>query len=137
VSLNALIGDDISLLGYDMTQTSRIKGGSSIAVKFFWRALKKIETDYRMIIEINDTQGKLAYQTIRPLCYRVLPTYMWVQNSVIEENYRLFIPQQIEKENFTVSIKMVDAKTKNIVPVLLKNDKGQNINLEKLTILKK
>ena len=137
VSLNALIETEMSLLGYDIAQTSRIKGGSSVAVKFFWRALKKIETDYRMIIEINDAQGKLRYQTIRPLCYRVLPSYMWTQNSVIAENYRLFIPEAIEKEKFTVNIKMIDAETGDTVPILLNNDKGQKIRLEKLAILKR
>jgi len=137
VSLNALIKREMSLLGYDIGETLPIKGGSSIAVKFFWRALKKIETDYRMIIEINDAQGKLRYQTIRPLCYRVLPSYMWAQNSVVGENYRLFIPEAIEKENFTVNIKLVNAGTGDAVPILLNDDKGQKISLEKLVILKR
>ena len=137
VGLNALIAQEMSLLGYDIAQTSRIKGGSSVAVKFFWRALKKIETDYRMIIEINDAEGSLRYQTIRPLCYRVLPSYMWAQNSVVAENYRLFIPEAIEKEKFTVNIKMVDAGTGDTVPMLLNDDKGQKISLEKLAILKR
>ncbi len=137
VSLNAIIEQKMFLLGYDIAETFRIKGGSSVEVKFFWRALKKIETDYRMIIEINDAQGNLRYQTIRPLCYRILPSYMWAQNSVVQENYRLFIPQAIEKENFTVNIKMVDAGTGDAVPILLTNDKGQKISLEKLAILKR
>ncbi|MCG2711001.1 MAG: DUF2079 domain-containing protein [Candidatus Omnitrophica bacterium] len=137
IGLNALIGREISLLGYDIDKTIRIKGGSSVAVKFFWKALKKIETDYRMIVEINDAEGKTRYQTIRPLCYRVFPSYMWAENSVIEENYQLFIPKAIEKENFTVNIKMVDAGTGNTMPILLNNDKKQNINLERLEILKR
>lgn len=137
VNLNALIKTEISLLGYDILQTSRIKGGSSIAVKFFWRALKKVETDYRMIIEISDARGNLRYQTIRPLCYRIFPSYMWKQDSIVQENYQLFIPQDIEKEDFTVDIKMVDAETGNTVPMSLDNKKGQKISLDKLAILKR
>ncbi|MFH1093212.1 MAG: DUF2079 domain-containing protein [Candidatus Omnitrophota bacterium] len=135
--LNALIGTDISFLGYDIDKEIQIKGGRSIGVKFFWKTLKKIETDYRMIIEINDAKDKLRYQTIRPLCYRILPSYMWAQNVVIEENYRLFIPEDLEKEKFTVSMKIIDAGTEDVVPILLKNNRGQPISLETLVILKK
>lgn len=90
-----------------------------------------------MIIEINDAKDKLRYQTIRPLCYRILPSYMWAQNVVIEENYRLFIPEDLEKEKFTVSMKIIDAGTEDVVPILLKNNRGQPISLETLVILKK
>lgn len=136
IDVNAVINDEISLLGYDIAQVSFIKGGSSVKLKFFWKALKKVETDYRMIIEINDEHGKLRYQTIRPLCYRIMPSYMWKMDSVIQENYQLLIPEDIEKDKFTVEIKMIDEKTHNTQQLSLDN-KGQNINLEKLIIIRK
>ncbi len=135
--LNALIDNEISLLGYNIDKTLSIKGGNSVELRFFWKALKKVEKDYRMIIEIDDAHGNMRYQTIRPLCYRILPSYMWAQNSIIQENYQLFIPSDMEKERFTVNIKMIDADTDNTVGLLLNDQKGEKVSLQRLTILKK
>ena len=136
LSLKAAIDNEIELLGYNIGATVSIRGGNSVLIEFFWRALKKVETDYRMIIEIDDAQGNTRYQTVRPLCYRILPSYMWPENSIIQENYQLFIPAAIEKENFTVNLRMIDGDTENTVPLLMRGENGQDISLERLIILK-
>jgi len=128
----AKVNDDLIFLGYNKGNSREIAGAKAWELQFFYKALKPMNTDYWMHIEIKDAKDIIISQSDRPLCYRIFPTYMWEKGEIVKENYCLFIPQGISPEGFTVNINLVDKSSERAVLFCIDNLEFKTINIEKV-----
>lgn len=112
----ASANDELELLGYEGSYENIYKG-KQIKLVFYWRALREIKDDYGNFIDIITKNGEIKYRFIKPICYRVLPTYTWHTNEIIKENYNLYVPEDIKNEDYFIRIGIFDYKTKKTYPI--------------------
>ncbi|MFH1459917.1 MAG: DUF2079 domain-containing protein [Candidatus Omnitrophota bacterium] len=129
--------EGLMFLGYQELKTMNIPGGQKIELMFFWKALEKIQSDYKMIITIKNKEGQLCYKTIRPLCYRIFPTYAWGQGIIVQEYYSLFVPDNIKESEYSVNISLVTGDDQEVIPFYRDDFESDNPADDELTILNK
>lgn len=132
----AKVNDDLMFLGYNKGDTKELSAGKTVELQFFYKALKAMKNDYWMHIEINDAKNKILYQSDRPLCYRIFPTYMWGNGGIVKENYCLFIPQEVSRESFTVNIKLVNNSSDQPAAFYIDKPGFKTITRDKIEIIK-
>jgi len=129
----ASVDNELEFVGYDVNCRKKIFRGKQVELTFYWKALKKVKRDYGNFIDIIDERGKLRYRFIKPICYRIFPTYLWQRQEIVKEDYNLLIPEDIKKDTYSIRIGMFDYKTKKIYPMFSSLpdtiDNGGRVNL--------
>lgn len=99
---NAFVDNNLNLLGYDVKEKFNIGPDKIVPIVFFWSILEPTEKDYGCFIDITDNATKqIKYRFIKPVCYRIYPTYLWQSGNILKEYYNLIIPNS---ENVSVSM---------------------------------
>jgi len=133
--LNIVFLGELLFMGYNIGEARDIPGGKKIPVAFYFNTLKKINRDYRMVLEIYKKPNILKFKTVRPLCYRIFPTYLWQEGKVIRDNYFLFIPEELGNKSFLVNVKFIDASSGETVAFFSAKEADSSKPVESITIL--
>jgi uncharacterized membrane protein len=99
------VGDDFVFLGFNRKSESVLGSEKVIDLEFFYKPLQKIKADYIMEIELIDAKDQVLYTSLRPLCYRMLPSYLWPESGTVQDSYRLLVPQQVVNERFKIGFR--------------------------------
>jgi len=140
-SRRAIANNELEFLGYDIKYEKKILKGQQIGLVLYWKALKRIKGNYGNFIDIVDRYGNIRHRFIKPICYRIFPTYMWQDGDTVKEEYSLFIPEDIEKDTFSVKMGVFDyttGKTYFMFSSLANSvDSRGRVNLESMRIIKR
>jgi uncharacterized membrane protein len=109
--VNITFDNKVRLAGY-LVDRSELAGKKALSLSFFWNVQEKIEGDYWLFVVILDKNGRVAYQTIHPLCYRIRPTSTWEKGETLREDYRLSIPSSLDKGSYKLNIGLFNVATK-------------------------
>jgi 4-amino-4-deoxy-L-arabinose transferase-like glycosyltransferase len=80
----------IELLGYDVS-TTEVKAGEAVRVVLFWRALRSMDSDYRLHLQVQDSEGHVWAEGEFPLASEEYPTNRWNEGEVIRGQYDLAV----------------------------------------------
>ena len=107
---SAVVDDNLELLGYDVKDNLK---SNHIKLTFYWKTLGPLKKDYGNFIDMVNKDGEVKYRFIKPICYRIFPTYVWPKGEVIKEDYNLLIPED-EVDICFVKMGVFDYKTGKI-----------------------
>ncbi len=115
--IDAMIGEDIHLLGYDY-KPSQAKPGDTVQVTLYWEALNSPTGDYTVFTHLLDAQGRLVAQSDSQPQSGKYPTYLWDQNERIMDQYQLVIPVETPPGNYEISVVMYSLETLERLPII-------------------
>jgi hypothetical protein len=91
--------DIIQLVGYDVISSSATPGGK-YDVTLYWRALKPIDSDYKISVKLFSKTGKMIAQQDAQPANDTFPTSRWPASGIIRDIHRVPIPASISTPNW-------------------------------------
>ncbi len=116
--LNTKFNDELELVGYTTDARNYTETGC-LRMSFFWMVKNKTDRDYVNIIGAIGKNGTITSVIVKPICYRIYPTYTWESNTLIREDYNLLLPQEVPPIN-TFILQVFDTNTGKIAPTYSK-----------------
>lgn len=99
--LEAVLGDEITLLGYDLNPI----GPRQAALKLIWQALAEPSTDYTVFFHVLNLDGSCcAWQQDAPPRQGIYPTSQWLKDEVIIDEYMIELPADLPPGNYPIEI---------------------------------
>ncbi len=100
---NLDFGDQIRLLGYEL-ETRELAPGETFNLSLYWQALKKIDQDYWLLIQVIDEGGKaLITKDGSPSAGRYA-TDLWKEGEIIPSQHRLQLPLGVHPGLYRIEI---------------------------------
>ena len=93
----------LELLGYDLSSTE-VRAGEAVRVILFWRALRSMESDYRLHLQVQDNEGDVWAEGEFPLANEGYPTNRWNEGEMIRGQYDLAIDAAAPTGEQTLSL---------------------------------
>ncbi len=136
--VDARVGDQIELLGYDVAngpQAPSNKGHRAPArpltldVTLYWRTSGPVTEDYSVFLHLLDSEGQLVAQHDgRPL-YGYLPTGHWSPGDVIPDRHRLSLPADLPRARYRLIAGMYVFETLERLPARAASIQGTDDNV--------
>jgi hypothetical protein len=121
----------LELLGYDLWPTE-VQSGEAVRVILFWRALRSMESDYRLHLQVQDNEGNVWAEGEFPLANESYPTNRWNEGEVIKGQYDLAIDAAAPTGDQALGFKL---QTSNLQLPTLRPGSGQASNFQHLATL--
>ncbi len=67
--------------------------GGELLVSLQFRANQDLTSDYTLLFEVQNDQGKKVWQKFYPLGYSFLPTRTWTKGQQVSSKFRFYLPQ--------------------------------------------
>ena len=112
----AILGDQIELLGYDLTP-SAIHPGETLELTLHWRALAEPQRSYKVFVHLLDPAGTLRAQADGEPVDWTLPTTCWVRDEVIADSYVLTLPPGAPPGDYTLAVGFYREAAEERLPV--------------------
>ena len=112
--VNIKYGQEIALLGYNMDKALLVPG-ESLNITYFWRAQRKIATDYEIVVLLANGNGEIVpreslYSLSHPPAYGIYPTKKWRVGEIIQETSEVFIPPDYKPGRYFINVAVGDKK---------------------------
>lgn len=112
--LDATLGEEIALLGYDLP--SCLEPGRPLSVTLYWQAKQRMDTDYVVFLHLLGQNGQLVTQHDSwPLGNRY-PTSVWDAGEIVADTYTLDTTG-LPLANYQIGVGMYDLRTMARLPV--------------------
>ncbi len=108
-TVDALYGEQIALLGYDL-QPERPALGQPLQVTLYWQALRRPEKGYTVFIHLLDEQGTILAQCDAQPREGSYSTDHWVKGEIVLDTHVLTLPQEAPP-SVRLAIGLYDAAT--------------------------
>jgi hypothetical protein len=115
--LEVNLGDQVELLGYDLDATE-LKGGGTLSLTLYWKALAEMDTSYTVFIHLLDAEDKIWGQRDSLPGGGALPTTGWLPGEVIADAYEVPIQPEAPPGSYVIEVGMYQAETGKRLPVL-------------------
>jgi len=125
----ATFGDQIELLGYDLT-SSTIHPGETFGITLHWRTLVEPQRSYKVFVHLLDPAGTLRAQADGVPVNWTIPTTCWVRGETIADPYTLALPLKAPPGDYALSLGFYDEATKERLRV----GKGDQMRLEPVVV---
>lgn len=97
--------DQVELLGYDLKEEGRTSRGRAFLVSYYWKALREIPYDYRILAHVTEESGTKVIQGWDHWPARGrYPTSFWQPGTVIEDRGLYFLSEKIPAGSYPVRI---------------------------------
>ena len=116
--LNVQLGNEVKLLGYDLSPTQATPG-NTVTLILYWEALGPTETDYTVFTHLLTPDGQLAAGQDTPPLNGEAPTTSWLPDEYLIDRYELTIPPDAVPGTYSAEIGMYDPVTGQRLPVTL------------------
>ncbi len=114
--INARLGDQIRLLGYDATPV--VQAGDPYRVTLYWQAERDILEDYVVSTQLLDAEGKLVVQHDNPPGEGLNPTSLWVPGDTVKDERTLTLPSDLPSGVYTLIAVMYRPADMQRLPVV-------------------
>jgi hypothetical protein len=104
------LGDQISLLGYDLDRDV-IRPGETLHLTLYWQAARAPETSYKVFVHLLDGQEKIWGQVDAIPCDWQRPTTGWLPGEVVIDTYDLSVQRDAPEGQYVIEIGLYDAAT--------------------------
>jgi hypothetical protein len=120
-------GGQVELLGYGLS-APKVGSGNAIGLTLFWQALRSMERDYRLHLQVQDDEGNIWAEGEFPLANEGYPTSRWNEDEVIRGQYDLVIDAAAPTGEFSLLANLLDEA--NGLPV-----EREGVNLTRLSVV--
>ena len=114
-SLQASLGDQTLLLGYDLSSTAP-SSGDDLYLTLHWQALKSTEKEYDIFIYLQGEMGRLGLEEGQPFD-GFYPTRLWPPGKVLLDRHRLALPPDLPLGRYQLAVGMRDPDTGEVLGV--------------------
>ena len=106
-SLEAGFGNEIDLLGFDLTSAEAPAGGT-VALDLYWQVQNMPSDDYELLLELILPDGKVLANWKRPLVADAAPTSVWLAGQFLRGPHQLSLPGQVAPGEYDLRLKVLD-----------------------------
>jgi hypothetical protein len=103
--LNADVGQDLRLLGYNM-EPEQVKPGEIVELTLYWEANQKPSGDYTVFAHLREPSSELHSQNDSQPQAGMYPTYLWDEGERIEDRYELAIAEDATAGKYEIALGM-------------------------------
>jgi 4-amino-4-deoxy-L-arabinose transferase-like glycosyltransferase len=103
----AQFGDALALLS--VGATSEASPGSPVFIGATWQALRDLDRDYALQIELREQDGRQVAGGFEVIWGDVYPTHRWRQGEQVAENSLIVVPPEAVAGVYQVRVRVVDA----------------------------
>jgi hypothetical protein len=114
-SVDARLGDAITLVGYDLS-VDEVRPGESLTVTLVWRAGAVPAGDYTAFVHLVDEDGNLVAQDDHPPLMGEYRTPFWARGDVVRDTYNLALDASQPPCACTLLVGLYDPEAKVRVP---------------------
>lgn len=114
-SLQVNLGDQVLLLGYDLSSVNP-SPGDNLYLTLHWQALKSMEKEYTIFIYLRDKTGRLWSEEVQPFD-GFYTTRLWPPGEVLLDHHRLTLPPDLSLGRYQLAVGMRDLDTGEVLPV--------------------
>ena len=115
--LQANLGDQIELLGYDLDRTV-VESGETLHLTLYWRALSDMETSYTVFTHLLDRTNQIRGQQDNPPLNGTYPTTLWVPGEVVADPYAIEVDADAPSGTHAIEVGLYVPETAQRLPVL-------------------
>lgn len=115
--LNITLGDQVELLGYDLS-TEAVAPGETFTLTLYWRALTEMETDYTVFTHLAALDGSMSGQRDNPPANGTYPTTLWVAGEVVADTYTIAVRPDATPGMHRLEVGMYVAESGARLPVI-------------------
>jgi hypothetical protein len=131
-TLNLKIDPTLAVAGYGLDSEPWV-GGQTFWLTLFWRATANVQRDYVVNLRLlNTANEEVAYWLGRPV-RSGYPTYRWQAGQIVQDPWRLDLPNDLLSGDYRLEIVLFDANTQTEVVrtvlqtvAILDNSTGEN-----------
>ena len=115
-SLSSNFGDQITLLGYDLS-SSTIRSGETVHLDLYWKAEQRLDTSYGVQARLVDSALNVCAQqdNAHPGSY---PTSWWEEGKYMKDTHRITVPESTPSGQYLLQVGLYDPSTLQPLPVL-------------------
>lgn len=100
---NLDFGDQIRLLGYEL-ETKELVPGETLSLSLYWQALKEIDQDYWLLLQIVDKDGEVPLTKDGSPSAGRYATDLWKEGEIIPSRHRLQLPLEVHPGLYRIEI---------------------------------
>jgi len=104
--LNARLSDSIEFLGYDLNAPQPLKPGDPIKLKLYWRALKPVDTSYKVFTHLINPQNEIFGQEDQEPLNGARPTTSWAPGEIFSDAYEFHVAPNASAGTYQIEIGM-------------------------------
>jgi hypothetical protein len=125
VPLHVGFGDQITLLGYDLTSANP-RPGDTMTVTLYWEVTQPLGTDYSAFVHLVDEQMNIYAQqdSLNPGGY---PTHLWQAGEYNKDAHEVEIPLGTPPGEYLLGVGLYDPGTMTRLPI--PEEAGQRIGM--------
>jgi len=120
----ATLGQRSRLLGFDIPEAAP-EPGQTIDIALYWQAEAPMDRDYSVFVHILDSNGRILRQKDNMPADGTRPTTTWLPGEVIEDRYRIQLPEDAAPGQYEIAVGMYLPSTGERLPVSDNGDSGQ------------
>jgi len=104
----------VELLGYGLS-ADEVRSGDTLGLTLFWRALRLMERDYGLLLELRDEAGRTWMEARLPLPNESYPTSRWRSGEALCAAYDLLIEPAIPTGRYRLFVNLLDGDGRRLV----------------------
>ena len=106
-ALSCDFGGQVELLGYGLS-AQEARPGDTLGLTLFWRALRPMERDYDLLLELRDGAGRTWMEARLPLPNESYPTSRWRPGEVLRTPYDLLLDPALPSGQYRLFVNLLD-----------------------------
>lgn len=131
--LNAQLGDEITLLGFDLPSVN-VQRNSSLSITLYWKSRLTTSSSYKVFLHLIDDSATLWAQYDGIPMLGGYPTTFWLPGEVIEDRIKLRISANVPPGIYRLFAGMYDETTQERLPLVFRGQRLKGDTIELLTV---
>jgi hypothetical protein len=115
-SLNAQVGDQAELVGYDLEAAASTPGGE-LDLTLYWRALGPMDRSYKVFAHLGDGLHPPLAQDDAVPGQGCCPTNTWVEGEIIVDRHVILLPDDLPSGTYQLMTGLYDESSGERLPV--------------------
>jgi hypothetical protein len=117
-SLDANFSGAIRMFGYTLTPTT-IAPGNPVWVALYWQALRDLNSDYFVSVNLFDVHGESFAQRVSHPALDAAPTSLWRRGAIIPDAFDIRVPADAHEGKYRLEISLLDRTATDLLLPLL------------------
>ena len=123
--LQVNLGDQVTLLGYDVT-SGAVQPGQSLDLTLYWQARREMTEDYTVFTHLVAADGRLVAQQDNQPAEGRYPTSLWDVGEIVVDRYRLTIAPNAPGSEYHLEVGMYLLSTLERLKVAGGDEEGRD-----------
>ncbi len=113
-ALSCNFNGQVELLGYGLS-ADQVRSGDTLGLILFWRALRSMEQDYTLLLELRDGAGYIWTEARFLLANEWYPTSHWQPGEILRVPSDLLIDGAVPPGRYWLFVNLLDGDGKSLV----------------------